>query len=118
MTSYPLRFDFPVTAGASHTLSLTWREGSRPVDVVGWSARLQVRQRPGSPLLVDLGTASGSIVLHPGGLIIAEFSPVHTAALLGATSPRYDLRLDDGAGRVVFLLAGAVKVRAPITSGA
>lgn len=115
MSDYPVTVNLAVRAGASRDLSLTWIEGGEPVDLSGWSALLQVRTSSSSgTALVELSSADDEIVLGADGSIWAGFTPAHTVALQPGTY-RYDLRLDDGDGNVLYLVEGQVKVKTPVT---
>jgi hypothetical protein len=113
MSDYPGRVPLALTAGASHTLSLRWRESGAPVDLTGWVALLQVRRAPGSPLLLSLSEVAGIDLGGESGTVVASFEPSDTSLL--PAEARYDLRLESPSGRVVYLVAGPVTVRQPIS---
>ena len=114
MSDYPVAVNLVTRAGASRDLSLTWTEGGEPVDLSGWSARLQVRSSASSPTALITLDSPGGILLGSDGTIWAGLTSAHTGSLNAGTY-RYDLRLDDGAGSVVYLVEGALKVKEPVT---
>lgn len=114
MSDYPVTVNLSTRAGASRDLSLTWTEGGEPVDLSGWTARLQVRSSAASPtVLIDLESPT-EIVLGSDGTIWTQLSSAQTDALAAGTY-RYDLRLEDGDGQVLYLVEGALKVKEPVT---
>ena len=117
MSSYPVLLPLSAKAGATLDLTISWKEGGDVVDLSapGWSALLQVRTDPSDEVLIELASADGEIVL--GGdpyNVIAYFTEDHTETL-GAGSFKYDLRLDDGAGTVLYLIEGSFKLKMPIS---
>lgn len=86
-----------------------------PVDLSGWTAQLHVRTTATSAtVLVGLSSGDDEIVLGSDGSVWAGFTTAHTDSLSPGTY-RYDLRLDDGDGTVVYLVEGALKVKEPVT---
>lgn len=114
MSDYPVTVNLATRAGASRDLSLTWTEGGVPVDLSGWSARLQVRSSATSPVALVTLDSPDEILLGSDGTIWAGFTSAQTDALDAGTY-RYDLRLDDGDGNVVYLVEGSLKVKEPVT---
>jgi hypothetical protein len=77
-TSLP-RYDLLIKAGV--TFERTWKlvRGATPVDVTGWHAWLQVRRKPGSPVIVELATAG-----HPQALAgLGRFTTLGVAGFYG-----------------------------------
>lgn len=115
MSDYPVTVNLTTRAGASRDLSLTWTEGGEPVDLTGWSARLQVRSSATSPTALLTLTSPSDILLGGAeGTIWAGLTPAQTDSLDAGTY-KYDLRLDDGGGNVIFLVEGWLKVKEPVT---
>lgn len=90
--------DLAITPGAKFEVDLTYTDAlEAPVDLTGYRARMQVRVRPGSDLLLDLSTENGRIVLQPNGAL----GLIHLEVGATATRPvvheaRYDLLLING----------------------
>jgi hypothetical protein len=115
VSDYPVTVNLTTRSGASRDLSITWTEGGEPVDLTGWSARLQVRTAVTSPtVLVDLESPDEILLGGTDGTIWAGLTPTHTAALDPGVY-RYDLRLTDGGPTVVYLIEGSLKVKDPVT---
>lgn len=115
MSDYPVTINLAAHAGATRELSLTWTEGGEPVDLTGWSARMQVRSSVASEIvLVDLESPSEIVLGGVDGTIWTELSSATTDAL-AAGGYRYDLRLEDPDGDVTYLVEGSLKVKEPVT---
>lgn len=89
-----------------------------PYDVVGKVARMQVRQRLGSPVLVDASTSNGMITLGPNGRVDIRIPGTATQAL-NVTKCVYDLEIDlDDQGDTRRLMEGPVSVSLNVTTDA
>lgn len=53
-----------------------------PLDLTSWGARMQIREYRGSPILLELTTANGRIVLDALGQITFNVAAADTSALL------------------------------------
>jgi len=111
-------YDMPVIEqGADFFWTLTYKDNiGTPVDLTGYSARMQVREDYSSPLaLVDISTDSGEVTLGgAAGTIHIHLSAVETSAL-DFTTAKYDLEIADSQGVVTRLLQGAVTLSHEIT---
>jgi hypothetical protein len=114
-----------IEQGATFTLGFTWHQegdvvngvvtAGDPYDLTGWTARMQLRQKQGSPVLLEATTENGKITLGgTTGRVDVKFTDADTGSLTVA-SGRYDLELVDPAGDVLRLLQGSVTVDANIT---
>lgn len=101
----PVKADLTIVQGASYRRRLT----ARGVDLTGCTARLQVREKIGGTVLVNLTTANG-------GLPIAFVAPHSTLMILIAKASTatvekegvYDLFLDYPNGDSDMILHGRV----------
>ncbi len=121
------RYDITLEQGATFDLPLRYRAPSgTPVDLTGYSAKMQVREAPASAVFVEFNsalTANGFIWLTGsaenredganGNLRI--FMTAANSAALARFSGRYDLELRDSAGYVTRLLEGQFRVEPEIT---
>lgn len=113
-------YDILIEQGSVFTLDLIYRDGTGvPIDLTGWEARMQIRQKYASPdpSLVSLSTTDGSIVLGGVlGTIKAKVTSELTAAL---TIKRgvYDLELIPPSGEddAFRLIEGGVTVTPEVT---
>jgi hypothetical protein len=87
-----------------------------PVDLTGYTARMQVRaSAAATAVLLDLTTENGGITLGgTDGTITCTSSATQTAALTFGTGV-YDLELVDGSGVVTRLAEGSVCVSREVT---
>ena len=111
--------DYNIVAdqGATFTRTFTWNDSSgTPMNLTGYTARMQVRQRYVSttPVLsltsspaagITLGTTNGQIVVTASATVMAGIS---------AGDYRYDLELVSGSV-VTRLLMGSFSVKAEVT---
>lgn len=95
-----------------------------PIDITGCTARMQVRDKYGAPVLLELSTdASGGLSIPVGadGRILLEMTAAQTDALgaKGATKAResavYDLELTYPSGDVARVVQGSVAFDPNIT---
>ncbi len=121
------RYDITLEQGATFDLPLRYRAPSgTPVNLTGYSAKMQVREAPASAVFVEFNsalTANGFIWLTGsaenredganGNLRI--FMTAANSAALPRFAGRYDLELRDSAGYVTRLLEGQFRVEPEIT---
>jgi len=89
-----------------------------PVDLTGYSARMQVRPDYASAtVLVDLTVANGGITITAAaGKISLYISAADTSALAFTdTTAVYDLELIEPAGDVIRLLRGSISLSPEVT---
>jgi len=112
-------WDFTIEANADFDRVLTWLDVNLdPVDVTGYSAKMQVRDIDGA-LITMLSTGNGRITLGGvAGTITLHMDAADTAHLLGTEtgSPHvHDLLMIDGTGNVTRLVQGEVVVSPGVT---
>lgn len=91
--------DISIEAGSTFRLSLEWRQPGPdeatqgpPYDLTGASAQMQIRQRVGSPVLVDLDTGPGDGITLSGATgLIDVLIPWDVTAALTVRKAVYDL---------------------------
>ena len=109
-----------VEQGATFRLPVAWKnENQTPVDITGYSAAMQIRQKPDSAqALVSLThtlTAAGQIVLG-GAQGTIEIVIKHTAtSQIPPGDWVYDLELTNPSGDVTRLIMGSAKVTPEVT---
>ena len=120
------RYDIVLEQGATFDLPLRYEDSAGGVDLSGYSARMQVREAPASPLLVEFNselTANGAIFLSgaaedredgANGNLRVFMSAANSAAL-PRFAGRYDLEIEDSSGYVIRLLEGQFRVEPEIT---
>ena len=87
-----------------------------PIDLAGFTARMQVRDKIGGTILVELTTATNEIILNnTAKTILLVLSAEETAAFTWVKGV-YDLELVSPAGVVTQLLSGKISVSKEVTS--
>jgi hypothetical protein len=118
------RYDIDCEKGATFRRVVQWSDGSgSPVNLTGYTARMQVRESFASTSTVaSLTTSNGGITLaHSTGGITLYLSAIQTAALSTSAAFAdtwegvYDLELVAGNGDVTRLLSGAFLVVPEVT---
>lgn len=118
--------DLDVEQGATFRLGFTWSaiDGldsagqpipGAPYDLTGCTARMQIRQSFGTPVLVSVKDGDGITLGGPTGTVTVEISDERTDVLDGLRSARYDLEVEFPSGDVYRLLQGAVAISPNIT---
>lgn len=103
-----------VEQGATFKKRLTWRDKNRrPVPLVGYTARMQIRPTVASTeVIYELTSANGRIVLTSPGVIELNISDADTSTLKAGV---YDLELVSPTGQVIRLIEGKVTVSPEVT---
>jgi len=109
------RYNILMEQGATFSLPLVYQDSTgTPVDLTTYTAILQVRKNPSSPVILELSTANGGITLG-GALGTITLNAAATAtSLLPAGEYFYDLKLHPGAAGE-RLLEGAFTIRAQVS---
>lgn len=112
------KLKLPIDQGATFRRRLTWKTGtpSLPVDLTGYTARMQVRSEiTDAAILLTLTTENGGITLGgAAGTIDLYISATATAGFTWETGV-YDLEMVASNGDVIRLVAGAVSVSPEVT---
>lgn len=108
--------DRMIEQGASWRLLLLWNGDSSPINLTGYTARMQIRKSAtSSAALLELTTENSRITLGGvAGTITLTLTAADTAAITW-TSGVYDLELVDSGGGVRRLIQGAVRVSREVT---
>lgn len=108
-------YHMKIEQGATFSLSLTYKDtNDNPIDLTGYSARLQMRKRINdSDTVVSLTDSSGIELGGDTGTIVITISATATAAL-DPVEGVYDLELETG-GIVTRLLSGTYEVLREVT---
>jgi len=107
--------------GATFYYELIWEKEVSddvfsPVDLTGFSAKMQVRKDVGSSLIIELSTANNRITFDSlNGKIILKISASDTSALVPG-SYKYDLELTTPEGFVISFIYGSFDIIGRITA--
>lgn len=90
-----------------------------PYDITGCVARMQIRQRRGSEVLISATTSNGGIVITDAlaGKLTVTITDEATESLT-ITRAKYDLEIGFPSGDVLRILQGSVKISPNITQDA
>jgi hypothetical protein len=112
--------------GTTISRSLTWKRDEapsgaepdmQPVNLSGYTGRMEIRDKYGGVLLHRLGTDDSTMLIDgPAGTISWEIPALVTAQWLWRNAV-YDIELVDGQGRVTRLLQGTISLSPEVTTG-
>jgi hypothetical protein len=110
-------YDLFIEQGATFVKTITWNDSAgTPVDLTGYTARMQFRSSVNSSTILFSATTENSRITLGGalGTIDITFSATDTTAF-AFVSAVYDLELQSGTGFVTRLLEGGVEVSKEVT---
>lgn len=117
------KHNFICEQGATFNPVITWREPTAedgtpgdPIDLTGYSARMQVRPSVASTtVVISLTTENGRISLGGANGEIELLIEDEDTANLPPASYKYDIELESSGGVVTRLLKGSFKVDPEVT---
>lgn len=109
-------YNLAIEQGADYQRQLTWfDDAGLPVNLTGWTAKMQLRTKASSETVLLELTHTGGITLGgTNGTILIQINNTTTASF-GFVSAVYDLELTSGSGQVTRLLQGSVSVSREVT---
>jgi hypothetical protein len=112
----PGNHDITIPKGSTFTYPLTYKVSNSPVNLTGYTARMQARQsHTSSSVVIELTTANSKISLGgTAGTITLSLTAGETAAIT-QSSLVYDLELVSGGGEVTRLLEGSLILTPEVT---
>lgn len=99
--------DISINEGADWSMRLTWKADGDPVDLTGFTAKMQLRKTYGTPVLVELTDGDGIVLGGADGTIDLTI-PAPLTLDLPPTS-LYDLVMTSAGGQVTRLVQGSVR---------
>lgn len=111
------KHDIVIEQGATFQLNLLWKDsGGNPINLTGYTARMQVRRRVNSDTtLLDLTTENGGITLGGAAGTINVIAAATATDDIAEKTGVYDLELVSGAGIVTRLIEGCVTISPEVT---
>lgn len=108
--------NFTIKQGATFRKPFQWIADGVPVDMTGWTARMQIREEVDSEIVIsELTTENGGITIDPlQGKIDLYLSPEQTSQL-NFESAVYDIELVDQVGEVYRDIEGKIKLSLEVT---
>lgn len=115
----PATIDLTIYQGSTFSQAFQWKTGNppTPVNLTGYTARMQIREKLTSPTpIITLTTENGGIVITDAenGSFSLEISATDTAAL-SFKSAVYDLEFISPSGFVRRLFEGGVTLSPEVT---
>lgn len=114
MSFLPVKYNFTIWKGATFSKRLTLytgEQGSAARDLTGYTALLEIKDKPEGAVLMTLNTANSRIVLGGAtGNIDLLISATDTGTI-NWQGGVYDLTIQSGAGVVDAILTGGFTVR-------
>jgi len=108
-------YNFTIEQGATFNLLMTWKIDNVPVNLTGYTARLQARiDVDETDTILSLTTGAGITLGGAAGTITLDQTATQTA-LLPKGEYVYDLELQSSGGIVTRLLQGELNISAEVT---
>jgi len=108
-------YNFTIEQGATFNLLMTWKIDDVPVNLTGYTARLQARiDVDETETILSLTTGAGITLGGAAGTITLDQTATQTA-LLPKGEYVYDLELQTSGGVVTRLLQGELNISAEVT---
>lgn len=110
VTIGPGRLNIKIRQGATVSLPLTWSDANGPIDMTGYTARMQIRDAVDGSLLHELTTENGGLSISPNdGEVTVSIAAADTAAF-SWTEGLYDIELIAPDTTVLSWVAGSFRV--------
>ena len=111
-----VRLDIPQGATYIHTFTHTEQDEVTPIDLTGFTARLQMRSTvKSSTVLHEATTSNGGIAITPAsGVVDLRISATDTAGF-AFTRAVYDLEIEAPDGTVTRIVKGSIVVDPEVT---
>lgn len=109
------KYKIKIEQGATYRKQFTWKAGGVPVDLTGYTGRMQIRPDvTSSTIIADLTTENDGITIEANGVFNVFISATDTANLNFDTAV-YDLELIAPSGDVQRMLEGDVSLSLEVT---
>lgn len=107
-----------IPQGSDVSIPINYRTGDpiALVDLSTYSAKLQVRKDYNSPVLIDLSTADGSILVSATSPnLTLKFTPAKTVNMTVFDDLIYDLDITSSTGIITTILGGSFSISRQVT---
>ena len=110
-------YNFAIEQGTTTVKPFVWKSSDgMPVDLSGYTARMQVRRSVSAPeVLLEASTSNDRIQLDPLAGRYTLVLPADVTAAINWTRGRYDIELESPDGAVTRLLQGEITVSKEVT---
>jgi hypothetical protein len=110
-------YRFTIDQGATWRRVLKWLKEGNPVDLTGFTARMEIRDKVGGALLHRLDTENGGLSLGGDEGSIVLHVPADVSSAWSWRTGAYDLELIAENGDVTRLIQGGVQINPEVTTG-
>ena len=108
------KYNIEIESGSEFVLQLNWGDAdNNPINLIGYNAFAQIRNRAGGDILVDISSDEGDIQLSENGQIDIEIPGEKTQGIEG--NGLWDLLLISPTGERTRLVEGKVVLDRGIT---
>lgn len=109
-------YDILAEQGSNYLTTITYTDDDGdPVNLTGYTARMQVRKFASSPIPFLTLTSSSGLSITAGTGVIGMAITAAALSAVPAGSYKYDLEIVSGAGQVTKLLGGDFEIQAEVT---
>lgn len=109
------KYNITIEKGATYRENVQWLDDNGlPIDLTGYTARMQIRRTYNATILVELTTENSGITITPLTGELDLFISANDTGLFSYGSFIYDLELINGS-EVVRLIEGNVEVKENVT---
>lgn len=109
------RYDFTIKQGSTFSMGIDWKHGEEPVDLTGYTARMQIRyDNHSGSVAVDLTTENGGIEIDSVTNKILIYISAEQTSKIQAKECVYDLEMVDGYF-VERIIEGKVRISPEVT---
>jgi hypothetical protein len=127
LTTLPGRYDIITQQGVTYDLPIAYRDvAGTPIDLTGYTARIQVRELPSFPVLVEFNSAltSNGFIFLAGAAEDREdgangnlrlFLTASNSANIAPLVARYQLNITDSEGYVTPIIEGRFEIQGSVT---
>ena len=113
-------YNTTIDKGSTFSLTLTYKDASGdPVNLTGWTARMQIRETPSSASTVLTSTGGSPTITISNtnfatGVIAVTISATNTASI-SVPVAYYDIEVESAAGLVRRVLQGRLSISPEVT---
>lgn len=110
------KINLKIKQGSTFREAFNWLAAGAPVNLTGWSARMQIRTEHDSPVVIhELTSESGGITIRPlsGGFDL--FISSNDTERFNFEDAVYDIELVDGHGEATRIVEGRVRLSPEVT---
>lgn len=113
------RYDLTIEQGATFKRTLLWQSSAAtPINITGWTARMQVKDRIGGTTLLNLTTENGGITLVGATGSISLLASATQTSAIKQKKGVYDLELQSNSAtpEVTRLVSGNVVISPEVSA--